>query len=61
MQRSQYPSNLKAIIPKTMDKDKIKSDAWKQQKILVVNLEESQLDWAHKQMALELGHFIYGG
>jgi len=44
-----------------MDKDKIKSDAWKQQKILVVNLEESQLDWAHKQMALELGHFIYGG
>lgn len=43
-----------------MDKESIKSDAWRNDGILVVDATDDRLNWVERQMVINLGNKLFG-
>lgn len=53
-------SPLAKLIPKQMDVEGIKRDAWQEHRILVIHPDHPELDWTEKQEIINIGNRIYG-
>lgn len=55
-----YPKcNLGKMQPKQIDAEKIKSEAFSNDGILVVKLDDERLSWPEKEMIKQIGKRIY--
>lgn len=50
-----YRCPLGALQPVPMDTERIKADAWKDDGILVVRIEDSRLSWVEAQQLRQIG------
>ena len=54
-----YQSPLGRIQPKKIDPEKIKKQGWKENGILVVNVNDDRLNWPEKEIIKQIGTKIY--
>lgn len=57
---SRYRCPLGSVQPVAMDTEQIKTDAWKSDGILVVNMADSRLTWMEQQQLKQIGDRLYG-
>lgn len=55
-----YRCPLGTIQPVTMDTERIKAEAWQDDGILVVRIEDSRLSWVEAQQLRQIGEKLYG-
>lgn len=55
-----YRSPLGKYIPTSMDTDRIKREAWHDDGILVVNLEDDRLDMIQREFVKQIGEKLFG-
>lgn len=55
-----YRSPLGRMLPESVDVERIKRDGWREDKILVVRLDDDRLDFVQRQMVMEIGNRLYG-
>lgn len=53
-------SSLGRLIPDQMDVEAVKREGWREQKILVVSVDDGRLDWADRELVQRLGEKLYG-
>ena len=54
-----YQSPLGRIQPEKIDPEKIKKQGWKENGILVVNVNDDRLNWPEKEIIKQIGTKIY--
>ncbi len=57
---SGYRCPLGSVQPVPMDAEQIKRDGWQEQRILVVSLDDSRLDFVQREFVKKLGEMLYG-
>ena len=55
-----YRCPLGRLQPQVTDLDAIKEQGWRDQHILVVNAEDSRLDFCDRQLVRRIGERLYG-
>lgn len=55
-----YRCQLGSVQPVQMDAEQIKRDGWQEQRILVVSLDDSRLDFVQREFVKKLGEMLYG-
>ena len=55
-----YQCPLGRIQPQVADLDAIKEQGWRDQHILVVNVEDTRLDFCERQLVRRIGERLYG-
>lgn len=58
---SEYRCPIGSIMPTKMDTERIKAEAWQEQRILVVALDDERLDWVEREVLRKIGEKFYGG
>ena len=54
-----YQSPLGRMQPEKIDPEKIKKQGWKENGILVVNVNDDRLNWPEKEIIKQIGTKIY--
>ena len=54
-----YQSPLGRIQPQQIDTEQLKKDGWKENGILVVNVNDNRLNWPEKETIKQIGTKIY--
>jgi len=54
-----YQSPLGRIQPNKIDPEKLKQQGWKENGILVVNVNDNRLNWPEKEIIKQIGTKIY--
>lgn len=57
---SQYRCPLGSMLPVPMDAERIKTEAWENDGILVVNMADGRLTWVEQQQLKQIGEKLYG-
>lgn len=57
---SEYRCPLGSLQPVQMDTERIKTDAWQNDGILVVRIEDSRLSWVEAKQLRQIGDKLYG-
>jgi len=57
---SDYRCPLGTIQPVPMDIERIKADAWENDGILVIRVNDPRLNWAEQEQVKQLGDKLYG-
>lgn len=55
-----YRSPLGRLMPTSMDTDRIKRDAWHEDGILVVSMDDARLDFVQREFIKQLGEQLFG-
>ncbi|WP_157314582.1 hypothetical protein [Chitinibacter sp. GC72] len=55
-----YRCALAKLQPNPMDVEQVKRQGWQQEQILVVNADDTRLDWTEKELVRRLGERLYG-
>lgn len=55
-----YRSPLGKYMPTSMDTDRIKREAWHDDGILVVNLDDDRLDMIQREFVKQIGEKLFG-
>jgi len=55
-----YQCPLGRLQPRVTDLDAIKEQGWRDQHILVVNAEDTRLDFCERQLVRRIGERLYG-
>ena len=55
-----YRCPLGNVQPSSIDAEKVKRDGWRNNGILVVNREDSRLDWIDREFIDRIGNRLYG-
>lgn len=55
-----YRCPLGRFMPSLPDPEQVKRDGWRDEKILVVRLDDPRLDFVMRKMVEELGEWLYG-
>lgn len=55
-----YRSPLGKYMPTSMDTDRIKRDAWREDGILVVSITDERLDFVQREFLKQLGEMLFG-
>lgn len=55
-----YRCPLGRLLPRHPDADAIKREGWRDQRILVVALDDERLDWIERQLVQQIGERLYG-
>ena len=54
-----YQSPLGRLQPEKIDPEKLKQQGWKENGILVVNVNDDRLNWPEKEIIKQIGTKIY--
>ena len=54
-----YQSPLGRMQPEKIDPEKLKQQGWKENGILVVNVNDNRLNWPEKEIIKQIGTKIY--
>ena len=54
-----YQSPLGRLQPEKIDPEKLKQQGWKENGILVVNINDDRLNWPEKEIIKQIGNKIY--
>ena len=54
-----YQSPLGRLQPEKIDPEKLKQQGWKENGILVVNVNDDRLNWPEKEIIKQIGPKIY--
>ena len=54
-----YQSPLGRIQPEKIDPEKLKQQGWKENGILVVNVNDNRLNWPEREIIKQIGTKIY--
>ena len=54
-----YQSPLSRLQPDKIDSEKIKKQGWKENQILVVNVNDERLTWPEEEVIKQIGNRIY--
>ncbi len=55
-----YTSPLGRLLPNAAGADRIKQSAWREDKILVVRLDDERLDFVQREFVRQLGEMLFG-
>jgi len=55
-----YRSPLGRLLPDPIDAERIKREAWRDDKILVVNLNDERLDFVQREFVRQIGDKLFG-
>ena len=55
-----YRCPLGSAAPEKLDAERIKLEGWREQKILVVSVDDQRLDFVDREMIRILGEKLYG-
>jgi len=50
---------LGRLIPETFDVDKLKEDAWRDHRILVISADDPRIGWIERQVIEQIGEKLY--
>lgn len=56
--RYRYP--LGRLQPEPMDVEAVKRRGWREQRLLVVSLDDDRLDWTERELIRRIGERLYG-
>lgn len=51
---------LAKLLPPQVDPERVKREGWREQRILVVSIDDPRLDFVMRQMVQQLGDSLYG-
>lgn len=55
-----YRCPLGRLQPESMDVEAVKRRGWREQRLLVVSLEDDRLDWMERELIRRIGERLYG-
>lgn len=55
-----YTSPLGKLAPKAPEAELVKQSAWREDKILVVRLDDERLDFVQREFVRQIGERLYG-
>ncbi|WP_297834636.1 hypothetical protein [Thermomonas sp.] len=55
-----YRCPLGRLQPESMDVEAVKRRGWREQRLLVVSLEDARLDWMERELIRQIGERLYG-
>ena len=55
-----YRCPLGRLQPESMDVEAVKRRGWREQRLLVVSLEDDRLDWVERELIRRIGERLYG-
>lgn len=55
-----YRCPLGRLQPESMDVEAVKRRGWREQRQLVVSLEDARLDWMERELIRQIGERLYG-
>ncbi|WP_243041045.1 hypothetical protein [Dyella sedimenti] len=57
---SRYRCPLGRLQPEPMDVEAVKRRGWREQRLLVVSLDDARLDWMERELIRQIGERLYG-
>ncbi len=51
---------LARFVPNQMDVEEVKADGWNDHRILVVNPDDTSINWMERQVIEQIGQRLYG-
>lgn len=60
IQPPRYRGPLARLLPEPMDVEAVKRQGWREQRLLVVGLDDERLDWAERELIRRIGERLYG-
>ncbi|WP_019561408.1 hypothetical protein [Caldimonas manganoxidans] len=55
-----YRCPLGRLQPESMDVEAVKRRGWREQRLLVVSLDDDRLDWMERELIRQIGERLYG-
>ncbi|WP_147652738.1 hypothetical protein [Vulcaniibacterium gelatinicum] len=55
-----YRCPLGRLQPEPMDVEAVKRRGWREQRLLVVSLDDDRLDWMERELIRRIGERLYG-
>ena len=55
-----YRSPLARLQPEPMDVEAVKRQGWREQRLLVVGLDDERLHWTERELIRRIGERLYG-
>ena len=57
---NRYRCPLSRLQPQVTDLDEVKRNGWREQQILVVDVQDERLDWVERELVKRIGERLYG-
>ena len=57
---NRYRCPLSRLQPQVTDLDEVKRTGWREQQILVVDVQDERLDWVERELVKRIGERLYG-
>ena len=55
-----YRCPLGRLQPESMDVEAVKRRGWREQRLLVVSVDDDRLDWVERELIRRIGERLYG-